>query len=467
MKQNKHINKEYIFYCITIIFFLILSIFIGIKHEPWADEAQGWLIARDTTIKELFTYYLHVDGHPGLWHVILKFFQLLRLPYSHIYIIPIIFSTLGITIFEFKSKYPLIIKILLPFTYFIFYQYTIVARGYCLLFPLLCLIASIWQNKFKRPYTFTILLILLTNTEAYTYIFSGMLFLLYIYEILKNKYEIKKYLPSIIILIISFILTILYVYPLKTNTFNPHTFGYFISDSFITQFKINKNIKFIFTTLMILYAFVIYYKMKKIKDLMILLILLMPVMCFYMFFYYNIWHLGIPLLLFIFILWIQDNVNNKYITIFLIITCIIQCYYSYKAINYDYYNNYSGAKETANYINKYDYNKLKIYGIGFNTVAVNAYFEHNIFSNWNKNLAFFYWNTKSKYYKYQIDEISLINNNIDIIIASDFYIKYNNDILKYNYNIYKFKGNSFTEDFVYEDNSYTIYISKLIDEKYK
>ena len=66
MKEKKYTNKTYIIYSIVIIAFICLSIFVGMKHEPRADEAQAWLIARDSSIKELFAYYLHVDGHPGL-----------------------------------------------------------------------------------------------------------------------------------------------------------------------------------------------------------------------------------------------------------------------------------------------------------------------------------------------------------------------------------------------------------------
>ena len=457
-------NKENILYFFITIVFIALSTFIALRHEPWADEAQAWLIARDTSLTSLFSYYLHFDGHPGLWHVILKIFQLFGLPYSKMYIIPIIFSTLGIIIFEYKSKYPLIIKILFPFTYFIFYQYTIVARGYCLLFPLLCLIACIWNDKFKKPYIFTALLILLSNTEAYTYLFSGMLFLLFIYELLKNKYDVKKYLPYIIILIITFILTPLYVYPLSSTTFHPSSSFYFISDSFITPYHTDINIKIILTVILILYLLIIYYKNKKIKDLIILSLLLLPVILFYIFFYYNIWHLGILFLLFIFILWIQNNMKNKYITLFLIITCIIQCYYTYKSVAYDYLYNYSGAKDTANFISEYDYNNLKIYGVGFNAVAINAYFDNNIYSNWNKDLGFFFWSIRNEYYNSPIEAIPPIEDDVDIIIVSDFSVKYDNNLLEDKYNIYNFEGNSYAENFIYENNSYTVYISKSIDE---
>ena len=462
MKKEK---MQYFIYGLVVVAFIILSIIIGMKHEPWADEAQAWLISRDSSVVDMFSYYMHYDGHPGLWHIILKLFQFIGLPYSNIFIISILFSTLGIIIFEYKSKFPLIIKILFPFTYFIFYQYTIVARGYCLLFPLLCLIASIWDDRFKRPLFFTFLLILLANTEAYTYIFAGMIFLFYVFDLYKNKYNFKKYLPYIIILIISFIIVPFYVFPLHDTTFKTRAILYLISDSFITPYLLHKALKIIISLILVLYILLAYLLKNNTKDFIVLAIFLIPVILFYEFFYYNIWHLGILLLLFMFVLWIQNNTNDKLITVFLILTCIIQCYFTYKSCSYDYSSKYSGAQDAASFISKYNYNDLKIYGLGFNAVAINAYFDNNIYDNWNDDLGFFFWNINGEYYHHSVKELSMIENNVDIIISSDFYFRLNNDLLKDKYNIYQFQGNSFAEDFVYENNSYTVYVSKSIDKQ--
>ena len=41
------------------------------RHEPWADEAQSWLLARDLGWFQLIFGELRYEGHPGLWHSIL------------------------------------------------------------------------------------------------------------------------------------------------------------------------------------------------------------------------------------------------------------------------------------------------------------------------------------------------------------------------------------------------------------
>src|SRR5271170_2704698 len=51
-------------------------------HEPWADEAQSWLLARDASLADLWGRLLHYEGTPGLWQTLLHALIRLGLPYS-------------------------------------------------------------------------------------------------------------------------------------------------------------------------------------------------------------------------------------------------------------------------------------------------------------------------------------------------------------------------------------------------
>lgn len=459
-------NKKNYIYFIILIIFITLSLFIGYHHEPWADEAQAWLVARDTTLQSLFFKYLHSEGHPALWYIILKCFIYLGLPYKYIYIIPIIFSTIGVSIFLFKSKFPLFIKILFPFTYFIFYQYNIIARSYCLLLPIIALLASIWDKRHTKCFLFTLTLILLMSTTAYTYVLAGIIYLSYIYEF-KNNQDItnkKEHIISIFILTIFFIITLLYVYPIPSNTFNPTGLPYFISDSLFTTIKTNKIIKIILSIIIYIYIVLSYKKTNKPNNLIQLILFTFPIISFFILKYYNLWHLGIILLILIFCFWIHKMENNKSIIILLLFTFSIQIYYSISASFYDYKNIYSPAKEVATFLKKYK--TKKIYGLTFNENAINPYFSKNIFINWD-NGAFFYWNTKNKFYENIISEQEMLNKKLDIVVVSSFYRKLNDEILKEKYNIYEFNGYSYFENFKYENQTIKVYILKTIDKKDK
>src|ERR1700683_5447336 len=52
------------------------------RHEPWADEAQSWLLGRDASLAQLWGHLLHYEGTPGLWQTVLHALIRLGLPSS-------------------------------------------------------------------------------------------------------------------------------------------------------------------------------------------------------------------------------------------------------------------------------------------------------------------------------------------------------------------------------------------------
>lgn len=459
-------KKEKIFYLGIILCFIVLSLFVGSRHEPWADEAHAWLIARDTSFYTLFFKYLHTDGHPALWHLILKLFQSIGFKYENFYLISTLFSSIGVFVFLFKSKFKWYIKLLLPFSYFVFYQYTVVSRGYCLILLLLSCIAWLWDKRVDKCYLFSFFLILLLSSEAYTFFLAGMIYLIYIYDYIKIRKKDNnngnKLLRCLIVLGIFFVLTVLYVYPISSNTFITKGHAYYISDSFVTAYNDMDIIKLILSIIIIFGIFICYWKERCLNKYMQLWYFLIPIILFYFVMYYNVWHLGILFLSFIFILWIQGMENSKMLNIFLVICLLVQVYWSGSSIIYECNNNYSSSLDVANFIKKYDYENLDILGASFNESGVNPYFNKNIYDNWNGDIGFFYWNTNNKYY-----DQSMYDKEYDIVVVSDFYM---NDFIKldyslgYKYNSYYFEGYSYVEDYKYESLGTTVYVLKEIDK---
>src|SRR3954464_5713785 len=92
---NRFAVAEYIKERYQLIVFLIFVTLLSIAvshHEPWMDEAQAWLLAKDTGFKELFLKYLRYEGSPGLWHLVLMIPAKLGLPYFTINIISALFA---------------------------------------------------------------------------------------------------------------------------------------------------------------------------------------------------------------------------------------------------------------------------------------------------------------------------------------------------------------------------------------
>ena len=153
--------------------------------------------------------------------------------------------------------------------------------------------------------------------------------------------------------------------------------------------------------------------------------------------------------------------TNKMIISLLLFTIVIQISWSISSCTYDYNKIYSPASNVATFIQKFKNNN--IYGLSFNESAINPYFKNNIFKNWKQDISFFYWNTQNKFYQKYIDENYMLKHNLEIVIVSKFYRILDDNKLKNTYNIYEFKGATYFENSIFEDQTIKVYILKTID----
>ncbi|HYN43152.1 MAG TPA: hypothetical protein VE129_15350, partial [Thermoanaerobaculia bacterium] len=74
------LNDRRITLLVWVIWVLLVS-FLALHHEPWRDEAETWLMARDASFGEILhrTGYL---GTPVLWFAILFPFAKAGLPFE-------------------------------------------------------------------------------------------------------------------------------------------------------------------------------------------------------------------------------------------------------------------------------------------------------------------------------------------------------------------------------------------------
>lgn len=169
---------------ITLIIYLLGVCTVSFFHEPWFDEAQSWAIARSGTIKEILFEIPHYEGHPPLWHLILAPFAKLGAPYElSLAAVNIFFMTLAVAVLLFKSPFPKLIRCLLPFNFFLFYQYGVVSRPYCILVLAIFLAASCYKNRNEHPVKYLLCLALMCAVHSYGIIIAGCLCIVWLIEI--------------------------------------------------------------------------------------------------------------------------------------------------------------------------------------------------------------------------------------------------------------------------------------------
>ena len=81
MKEKKN-NRNLLTGVIITVAVTVIAVFGAFIHEPWFDEAQAYVVARDASLHDILFYLPHYEGHPPLWHLILKAALIFGLPYE-------------------------------------------------------------------------------------------------------------------------------------------------------------------------------------------------------------------------------------------------------------------------------------------------------------------------------------------------------------------------------------------------
>ena len=148
----------------------VALVVLGVIHQPWFDEAQAWLLARDSSPWGLFAHHLRHEGSPGLWHLVLMGPAKLGLPYRTISVVSGLGALAGTALLLWRSPFPVLVKVIYPFSYFALYQYGVIARSYALVAPLLFWAVLAHRDRLRHPGRYTIALVLLANVALHGFI---------------------------------------------------------------------------------------------------------------------------------------------------------------------------------------------------------------------------------------------------------------------------------------------------------
>ena len=119
-------------------------------HEPWRDETHSWLIARlSQSLPQLF-HNIRYEGHPVLWYLILYLVKPVSGKFEMAQVVHWLISGAAGWLLLTRAPFPYRVRILLLFSYFLFYEYAIIARNYAIGILLLFLIADQFRYRRRR-----------------------------------------------------------------------------------------------------------------------------------------------------------------------------------------------------------------------------------------------------------------------------------------------------------------------------
>ena len=467
--------KKYWLQHIALIIYVIALLYIIPKHEPWEDEAQAWLLARDSGLVELLFKNIGYEGHPGLWHVILMIPSRL-LEYSSFGYISFFFSLIGVFLILYYSSFPLWVKLIIPFTYFIFYQYSVVARCYSLILPLLGFIALLYREKNNKIYLFVFFVSLLANVSLHGFIIALALMFVHFVDVISfwkniDKADRKTQLFAFVIFAIVCLFVVLQVYPPDDLYFSHKGFSFSFNHFLDLGLKIIGEVFSgnLWLSYFVIVIFLIWFYLQR----QILFFVLSNIAMLLLFsIYYNFWHQGVLYLIWIFTLWLsfsenkgrlQSSLFRKVIKILMLVStgivCVFNTYWSLIIYKNEIKMNYGAGKEISTFIKENGLENKFIYATNFWSLSILPYFEKNIFRtpSYKDGKSYWVW-TKQTYYPEENQVI--ISKKPDLIIFSRpemFSCPSNIDGYKF---VNNFFGNVLWKDSIKEVNDYRMFLKE-------
>jgi len=394
-------------------------------HEPWADEAQAWQLARNLSLHDLFVTYLHYDVHPILWYVLLRILNLMGISYSGMHWICGAIGVAGTALFLFCSPFPKYLRALLPFTYFLLFQYAVVARGYVLIPLLFYLVALQWE---KRIFSTAVLLGLLANVELHAAAISGGFATVYLIEQLRDG-AAKVPARRNRLIIFALILAFFYAFALATAwpAHDQQIWGITAHSRSVFIIAVQSLLLGLCDPLVIAFAFwvlFVFYLDERRK-----LIYLLPPLFFACFAtnYFTFWHAGLIVPLIVTIMWISWPASKgkrlpyeHACSVAFAVVCCVQIACGFNALNFDRHYAYSGDLAAAAFLKPYAESNtvIAVTYIGqpddrsFSAVGILPYFNDHLYANWTVS----YW-LSSKGNRAEKDFETLLPSHPKIVVV--------------------------------------------------
>jgi hypothetical protein len=448
----------------TGLTFLCLGVYVALVavtihyHEPWADEAQSWLLGRDASLAELWGHLLPYEGTPGLWQTLLHLLIRLGLPYSAYGFVSGSLGLIAAYLLLRYAPFPLFISILLPFTYYLCYQYVVIARSYALIAPLLFGIASVYANAKRRPILMTTLLCLLAGVSVHGFIISACIWAtLYGPLLLRPRREtVLAALAYCAVLVI----LLLCAWPAHDVAFAEHRgLSNLHSLPVVVKAGLAGAFAGYWITALVLIALSAPFLWRGGGWLFFSL----AMVAFFLFstiVYAQLWHFGILFLAWLFAIWIsayQARVTAA--TLLALIAAIgFQCYWTAAAFRYDWSHAYSGSLAAAQYLRQTGAPPGGLYAIGYPSTAIQPYFSANIYSDFHGG-AYWDWSRRNT----ADDPAALfVSNRRELVLVGyknrPEQERWANLLALLGYGIARhFDGGTFWQTHVFEDESYDLY----------
>jgi hypothetical protein len=384
--------------CCSAVALYVLVVALAIsRHEPWTDEAHSWLLARDAGLWDLWTRLMHYEGSPGLWQTLLHILIRLGLPYAGLNVISGLLGVAAAILVVARAPLPLGIRLALPLTFFLGYQYSVVARSYVLLPVLLFVCAALWRDARLHLAELTAALCLMAAVSAHGFVLSVSLWVA-LYLTLARRWSLlerslrRRLLTGGAVYVAVLVLAACSAWPSADGVFvtRPDLSLAHLLQTGEAMFRGAFTGEPFSTAAAVALSMPLLWRGRGLLPFVLSASMLCAIAGFI---YSQVWHQGLLFLAWLFAVWISaDRMRPDPAAIAALALVILpQCYWTFESIRYDWIYPYSGSRAVAQFLRENNLDASRLFAVGYACTGVQPYFDRNIFANVNGGGPTAYW----------------------------------------------------------------------------
>lgn len=364
-----------------------------LRHEPWADEAQAWLMARDLPLIQMIVSEMRYEGTPSLWHLLLWVMTRLGLPYESMSWVSAALAMAGAAYLLFKAPFPRPMRYAIAASFWILYQYAVIARQYVLV-PLLTFVAAdLFARAREKTYRFTVVLVLLALTSVHGAVMAVAFASAYAVHVIRDwklldGQTLRRQIYAGMMFSGTLLLIAVQLFPPK-DLFDPP------AETGIAQvFEGINGALLDWMPASLLVAVLLGTWAWRRGSIVLYVLGVASMTCLYGLIHGWPHHLGLTFVVIVAVLWHSwptkeeivrftrpERMHFRATVIAVWVVLGVQIFYSGVALYNEYRTPYSGAKEAATYLRGIIASNKRVYGFDYGMNAVLAYFDRNILAN--------------------------------------------------------------------------------------
>jgi len=160
----------------------VVVLMLAAKHVVWRDEVRALSLALqgDSAVEMVWSIR---DGHPGLWHLLLRGAYALFATYAVLPVVAFAVALPAVALLVFRSSFSLPIIALFLMGRAPIYEYSVMARNYGVSMLLMFAVAALYERHRHRGILIGVLLFLLANCNVHSALLAGAFMLFWLIDI--------------------------------------------------------------------------------------------------------------------------------------------------------------------------------------------------------------------------------------------------------------------------------------------